>query len=209
MYYPFIVIKTKQLYKKIENIYSINKEKYRNLLSKNKLNIDDYHIVSDVYLPINDTLHDILLVHDNISEKAVDYIQLGVYKNKGLYQPKSQHGEYKSVGLVYGDIEEDYYLIHLDFINNILKQTKSDNGLESISMYNFLNITSDRYNTINLSQSDKLKIKNKNLELIETREIIDDHPMILYLNETDRINYTKFVFIIVIIILLFLYSRRR
>ena len=72
MYYPFIVIKTNQLNKKIDNIYSINKEKYRNLLSKNKLNIDDYHIVSDIYLPIINTLHDILLVHDNISEKAIE-----------------------------------------------------------------------------------------------------------------------------------------
>lgn len=209
MYYPFIVIKTKQLYKKIDNIYGINKEKYRELFNKKKLNIEDYHIVSDVYLSINDTSHDIILVHDNISEKAVDYKQIGVYQNKGIYQPIINKDEYKSVGLVYGEIEDDYYLIHVDFINKTSKQNKSGNGLESVSMYNLLNITSETYNTITLSQSEKLRIKKNNIELIETREIIEEQPMILYLNETDRIEYTKFVFIIVIIILLFLYSRRR
>lgn len=209
MYYPFIVIKTKKIYKKIDNIYSINKEDYRGLLSQKNLNIDEYHIVSDLYLPINNIQHDIILVHTNISKKADDYKEIAQYKNIKLYKPISKDDNYVNIGLVLDDIQEDYYLIHKDSIRIISNSTKSSTELESISMYNFLTISSEDYNTINLVQPAKIRIKSDKLELIETKPIIDEQPLILYLNENDKMNYTKLVFIIVILILLFYYSRRR
>ena len=125
MYYPFIVIKTKKIYKKIDNIYSINKEDYRGLLSQKNLNIDEYHIVSDLYLPINNIQHDIILVHTNISKKADDYKEIAQYKNIKLYKPISKDDNYVNIGLVLDDIQEDYYLIHKDSIRIISNSTKS------------------------------------------------------------------------------------